>query len=293
MEEIRPGQWCVGNIRTGNADTSIPPVTTDEIGEAQMADMQQAGRQQAIDPVSRRIFVVDDDPFFRDSIAQNLVGRNYRVETFGDGPSCLARLSEEPKADLLLLDWKMPEMNGIEVLSRVSEMELGLPVIFLTVLSEQIYEEAALLGGAVDFVEKSRSFSIVLCRVELILEGRRGGDNTEHEEESPSARQVTIGDLHLDTRSRRAYWKDRPVDLTLSEFGMVRILALRANKDVGYRDIYDAVRGRGFQSGEGTEGYRANVRSSIKRIRQKFREVDPGFDIIENYPGFGYCWRIV
>jgi two-component system response regulator ChvI len=245
---------------------------------------------QVIENAPRNILVVDDDALFRDSIAQNLTDKGYRVETFGDGPSCLTRLAEGPKAGLLLLDWKMPEMNGIEVLGRIREMDLELPVIFLTVLSEQIYEEAALLGGAVDFVEKSRSFSIVLRRIELTLEGWRGGTGDEDDASTPG--QLTVGELRLDTRSGRAYWKGEPVELTLSEFGMVRILASRANNDVAYRDMYDVARGHGFQSGRGSEGYRANVRSSIKRIRHKFREIDDNFDIIENYPGFGYCWRI-
>jgi two-component system response regulator ChvI len=130
----------------------------------------------------------------------------------------------------------------------------------------------------------------VLRRIELILEGRRGGNGDD--DDGAANGHLMIGNLQLDTRSGRAYWKGEPVELTLSEFGMVRILALRANKDVAYRDIYDVARGHGFQSGRGAEGYRANVRSSIKRIRHKFREIDPDFDIIENYPGFGYCWRV-
>jgi two-component system response regulator ChvI len=60
---------------------------------------------------------------------------------------------------------------------------------------------------------------------------------------------------------------------------------------VRYREIYDVVRGSGFVAGAGEDGYRANVRAFIKRIRQKFREVDDGFDRIENYAGFGYRWR--
>src|SRR3546814_13840039 len=58
-----------------------------------------------------------------------------------------------------------------------------------------------------------------------------------------------------------------------------------------YRDIYDLVHGDGFQAGAAGEGYRANVRGFIKRIRRKFEEMDPAFSAIENYPGFGYRLR--
>jgi two-component system response regulator ChvI len=61
-------------------------------------------------------------------------------------------------------------------------------------------------------------------------------------------------------------------------------------RDVSYREIYDIVHGEGFMAGEGEIGFRANVRAFIKRIRQKFRDVDSTFANIKNYPGFGYRW---
>jgi two-component system response regulator ChvI len=102
---------------------------------------------------------------------------------------------------------------------------------------------------------------------------------------------LTVGGLELSNDTARAQWKGTRVDLTLSEFNIVRYLAERAGQDVRYREIYDLVRGKGFVAGTGTDGYRANVRTFVKRIRQKFREVDPEFDAIENYAGFGYRWR--
>jgi two-component system response regulator ChvI len=181
-------------------------------------------------------------------------------------------------------------MTGIEVLRRLREGDAQTPVIFLTALSDQIYEEAALIGGAVDFVEKTRSFSILLRRIELAL-------GTGKTEAAPVPRagdtgtsSASIGPLELAIDTARAQWKGARVDLTLSEFNIVRYLAERAGQDVRYREIYDLVRGKGFVAGTGMDGYRANVRTFIKRIRQKFREVDPQFDAIENYAGFGYRW---
>ena len=94
----------------------------------------------------------------------------------------------------------------------------------------------------------------------------------------------------LRSDTNRALWAGRVVDLTLTEFRIVNLLAERAGRDVGYREIYDLVHGKDFVAGQGSEGYRANVRTFIKRIRKKFRDIDPGFDHIGNYAGFGYRW---
>jgi two-component system response regulator ChvI len=157
------------------------------------------------------------------------------------------------------------------------------------VLSDEIYEEAALEGGAVDFVEKSRSFSIVLKRIALIESGAKTQGSLVGAEPEPETRQ--IGDLILWPQSKRAVWRDKTVELTVREFDIVAMMVDRRGHNVTYRDIYDSVHGKGFLAGDGNEGLRNTVRAIIKRIRQKFRAVDADFEVIENYPGFGYRWR--
>jgi two-component system response regulator ChvI len=237
------------------------------------------------------VIVIDDDPLFRESLAHNLADAGFSVTVYCDGPTALAKL--EPQiasgriADLVLLDWRMPTMSGIEVLRHLRKADSNMPIIFLTALSDQVYEEAALIGGAVDFVDKSRSFSILLRRINLILDGAKGS----RPQEKGEASATVVGDLVLRVDNGRALWKGRELPLTVTEFEIVRMLAGRPGGDVGYREIYDVVHGAGFYAGMGPGGYRANVRAFIKRIRQKFRDVDRGFDRIENYAGFGYRWR--
>jgi two-component system, OmpR family, response regulator ChvI len=238
-----------------------------------------------ISPAARAdVLVVDDDALFSESLSRNLMDAGYRTRVFQDGPATLHHLGGGPEADLMLLDWKMPGMTGIEVLQRLRTRKIDIPVIFLTVLSDQIYEEAGLLNGAVDFVEKSRSFSILLKRIELTLCGRRLNDVAE---EPTTAR---YGDLMLRYDSHRAGWKGEGVDLTLTEFDILAHLVENADRDVSYRELYDIVHGEGFVAGEGEAGYRTNVRAFIKRIRQKFHVIDAEFSLIRNYPGFGYRW---
>ena len=237
-----------------------------------------------------RVVLVDDDDLFRESLGQNLSDAGFEVRDFGSGEAALAHLLGGAGEDIVLLDWKMPGMNGIELLRRIRQAGLEAPVIFLTVLNDQIYEEAALQGGAVDFVEKSRSFSILLRRMNLILAGRKG-EAAASDGGGPPTGLFQRGGLELKGDTSRVFWRGEEVPLSVTEFKMVALLATRAGHDVRYRDLYDLVHGSGFVAGYGAEGYRSNVRAFVKRIRQKFREVDPDFDEIENYSGFGYRWR--
>ena len=241
---------------------------------------------QQAEIVRGHVTVVDDDALFLESVSTNLADAGYRTDSFMGGAEAIRYLCDGPAADLLLLNWKMPGISGIEVMQRLRAEKIDIPIIFLTVLSDQIYEEAGLLGGAVDFVEKSRSFAILLKRIELIL----GGSKRRGQAQQPKDRLLAHEGLTLRYDSRRVLWHEANVALTLTEFNIVAYLTEHADRDVSYREIYDIVHGEGFMAGDGDIGFRTNVRAFIKRIRQKFHEIDSGFALIRNYPSFGYRW---
>jgi two-component system response regulator ChvI len=232
------------------------------------------------------LLLVDDDDLFRESLGLNLIDEGYEVTSFDNGRDALAFLEEGGGADAMLLDWRMPQLTGIEVLRRMRGRGVTIPVIFLTALSDDIYEEAALAGGAVDFIDKSRRLPILVKRLQLITDGSRPAADPE----PTRPEQMTLGRLELRFDISRAIWAEKTIDLTLTEFKILALLAEKAGQDVGYREIYDLVHGKDFVAGHGAEGYRANVRTFIKRIRKKFRDRDPHFDHIQNYAGFGYRW---
>lgn len=152
---------------------------------------------------------------------------------------------------------------------------------------EEEVEEVALEHGASDFLSKSRSPSIGAKRMRLLIGGRKFVSTLER----PSPKSVTVGDLDLKLQSHRALWRKALVPLTVTEFKIVRLLVCRSGEEVSYREIYDVVHGAGFVAGDGQHGYRSNVRSLIRKIRNRFRAIDAEFLEIENYPGFGYRWR--
>ncbi|MCZ4280889.1 response regulator transcription factor [Kiloniella laminariae] len=241
---------------------------------------------------SPRVILVDDDDLFRESLGLNLAEEGFDVVDFDNGSDVLSFLLNEPSLDPILLDWRMPGLDGLAVLRRLREARMDNPVIFLTMLSDEIYEEAALRWGAVDFIDKSRRLPIILQRLRLISEGTKGILSTHEDDSLPnSPSSAKVGGLEIREDIRRAYWKGEQLDLTLTEFAIVCFLAGNEGNDISYRQIYDLVHGKDFVAGYGSDGYKANVRSFIKRIRKKFRELDDSFEQIENYPGFGYRWR--
>ncbi len=241
-----------------------------------------------------RLVVVDDDDLFRPMLVGNLTEAGFSVREFAAPDVALNDMSAdvvtpESASDLLILDWKMPGLTGLELLQRLRQIGLMTPAIFLTSLDDVIYEEAALKAGAIDFVGKTRSFAILQRRIELAL-SRSEAIEISGDVQGSADSVLQTGPLLLDAGSHAVTWHERPVSLTLGEFKSVALM-VRAGRDVSYREIYDALRGENFAAGQGPDGYRANVRALIKRVRQKFIAIDPNFDAIENFPGFGYRWR--
>ena len=232
-----------------------------------------------------RLLIVDDDEDFRGSLALFLADKGFKVAECAGGRSALERFQAGEAFDVILLDWRMPEMNGLEVLHGLRQHGVGTPTIFLTALNDDVHEEAALSGGAVDYVDKSRVSKTLLRRIELITARQRSVPAPERQEN-----EIRLGGLTLRFDVSRALWRGEMVELTVTEFRMVSRLALKAGEDISYRELYDLVHGKDFVAGCGEHGYRVNVRTFIKRIRKKFSAIDPSFACIENYGGFGYRW---
>lgn len=236
------------------------------------------------EPSVIRLLLVDGDDLFRRSLARSLADREFQVTECNDGRIGLDLLRHDQGFDLIFLDWRMAGTGGLELMREIKGLGIATPVVFLTDQPSERNEAVALDNGAVDFLEKSRSAALLARRVRILVDSRRGS-------RAEPVEVLRLGPLEIQARRSRAYWGGAPVPLTATEFRVVQLLASRAGEDVSYRAIYDVVHGRGFIAGDGDQGYRTNVRSMIKRIRQKFRELDAGFEAIENYPGVGYLWR--
>ena len=241
---------------------------------------QSPGREEPI-----RLIFVDDNDDYREAASAELVDLGFVVESFADGASMLASVADGIVADVIVLDWSLPAMSGIDLLPRLRREGIQLPVVFLTGHSSQSHERLAFDRGALDFVDKSRGVPILAKRIHAIVKSSRRPPELEVDETQHCGR------LMLKPRVSRAFWDAIDVNLTVSEFNVVRLLVSNVGNHVTYRAVYDCIHSVGFIAGSGEEGHRTNVRSSIKRIRNKFRLIDPEFAEIEAYASFGYRWR--
>jgi two-component system response regulator ChvI len=248
------------------------------------AEMAPADRQERSRPI--RLVLVEDDDDFREAAAAELEDLGFEVECFADGAAMLDGFAAGATADMIVLDWDLPGLSGIDLIPRLRRAGVLLPVIMLTGRSTPRLEGLALDHGALDFVDKTRGLPILAKRIRLIL------DSTKKPEMLRPEEVLTVGPLELKLRTCRALWKGADVGLTLTEYKMVHLLVTNLGSHLTYREFHETLHHAGFVTGSGTDGYRANVRSSIKRIRGKFRALDPDFACIANYPSFGYRWMV-
>ena len=187
-------------------------------------------------------------------------------------------------ADVIVLCGRA-DISSIDLLSKLHRLGLNVPVVLLTDQASPAHECLALDKGAIDVMCKTRGSEVLARRLKAVVK-------TFGRTDQPRAGgRMICGKLLLRPDVSRAYWKDADLGLTLGEYNIVYLLASNVGRYVTYRAIYDRLHYEGFIAGDGADGYRANVRSVIKRIRNKFRSLDPTFDEIENYNGFGYCWK--
>jgi len=233
-----------------------------------------------------KITLVDDDENIVTSVSLALESLGHKVKGYYDGATGLAALESDPP-DLAILDVKMPRMDGMEVLRRLRQTS-ELPVIILTSKDEEIDEILGFNLGADDYIHKPFSQRLLLERVKAVLRRARA-DETDDDPQAPGAagatKAIKRGRLTLDPARHDCLWDGRPVRLTVTEFLLLQWLAQRPGFVKSRDNLMDAAYDDQVYVDDRT------IDSHIKRMRKKFRQVDPEFDAIETLYGVGYRYR--
>ncbi|WP_281017878.1 MULTISPECIES: response regulator transcription factor [unclassified Minwuia] len=230
--------------------------------------------------MSDTIALVDDDRNILTSVAIALEGEGFRVRSFSDGAEALRGLTAQA-VDLVVLDIKMPRMDGMETLTRLRRTS-DVPVIFLTSKDDEVDEVLGLKMGADDYIKKPFSMRLLIERIRAVLRRREAAANPS---EDNDRKVIERGDLTLDPNRHHCEWRGKAVKLTVTEFLILESLAQRPGHVKTRDQLMDAAYEDNVYVDDRT------IDSHIKRLRRKFKVVDDEFAAIDTLYGVGYRFR--
>jgi len=222
---------------------------------------------------------VDDDRNILTSVSIALQQEGFVTRVYADPQLALKAIGDNPP-DLGVFDIKMPGMDGMELLRRVRETS-SVPVIFLTSKDDELDEALGLAMGADDYIAKPFSQRLLIARIRAILR-RQELERGEAAVAEPEPPQLERGRLTMDPARHKVFWDGRLVSLTVTEFLILEALAQRPGVVKTRNQLLDIAYSDDVYVDDRT------IDSHIKRIRRKFRAVDPKFDSIDTLYGVGY-----
>jgi len=225
----------------------------------------------AINKMSQRVLVVEDDPTLRLVIQDNLGSEGYDVDLAADGASAI-RQARSTTPDLIILDLTLPDCDGLAVLPTLRQGG-QIPIIILTARSQQPEKLSGLRLGADDYITKPFDMEELLARIRAVLRRAR-----------PGVSRIRLGDVTVDFVNKRASRGKRTILFTYREFELLRYLAERRDTVVHRDELLRAIWGY-----LDTDVITRTVDFAIARLRKKI-EIDshhPAF--IRTVHGDGYC----
>jgi two-component system OmpR family response regulator len=222
-----------------------------------------------------RVLVVDDEPNIVDVISMALRYAGFAVASAGDGSHALAAV-EEFRPDLMLLDIMLPDMEGFEVARRLTASHVGVPIIFLTARDTTSDKVRGLTMGGDDYVTKPFSLEELIARIHTIL--RRSGVA------QPSPSRLVFADLELDHDTREVSRRGKQIELTATEYRLLRYLMLNPKRVLTRAQLLDHVWNYDFG------GDARVLETYISYLRKKIETDGPS--LIHTVRGVGYSLRL-
>ncbi|MGB3413351.1 MAG: response regulator transcription factor [Microbacteriaceae bacterium] len=222
-----------------------------------------------------KILIVDDEPNIRDLLTTSLRFAGFTIRSVGNGAAAISAVIEE-EPDLIILDVMLPDMNGFSVTKRLREAGYTSPILFLTAKDDTEDKITGLTVGGDDYVTKPFSLDEIVARIKAIL--RR---TMQVDEEA----QLAVGEISLDQDTHEVMVNGNEVDLSPTEFKLLRYMMLNPNRVLSKAQILDHVWEYDFQGDAGI------VESYISYLRRKVDQftTEP---MIQTKRGFGYMLRV-
>jgi two-component system OmpR family response regulator len=221
-----------------------------------------------------RVLVVDDEPNITELVAMALRYEGFSVKTAATGRSALTAVSQFAPA-LVILDVMLPDIDGIEVLKRLNQTGHKVPIIFLTAKDATDDKVHGLTVGGDDYVTKPFSIAELMARVRVVL--RRHGSA------GPENGKLSLADLELDDEAHEVRRGDKVIELTTTEYRLLRYLLINAGRVLTRSQILDHVWHYDFG------GDASVLETYISYLRRKIDRVQP--PLVHTVRGVGYVLR--
>lgn len=219
------------------------------------------------------VLIVEDEEKIGRFLELELLHEGYEVMKATNGREGL-ELAESGKADLVVLDVMLPELNGFEVLRRLRKKS-DIPVIMLTARDEVMDKVAGLDGGADDYMTKPFAIEELLARIRLVLK-KRGGTQTAEKN------HLSVGKLNMDVQRYEVSYDGEKVELTHREFELLRVLLENKNIVISRDTLLEKVCGYDYM------GETNIIDVYVRYLRSKLDDVY-NVKIIQTVRGVGYC----
>nr|WP_308551032.1 response regulator transcription factor [uncultured Peptostreptococcus sp.] len=226
-----------------------------------------------------KILILEDEIGIRGFVSINLKREGYEVIEAGTGSEAIEKLDSETNISLALLDIMLPDMSGIDVCRYIREKYENMGVIMLTAKSQEDDKIEGFVAGADDYIIKPFSIKELLFRVSALIRRVKKDNDTR------KSSILDIPPFSLDTNKRKLYKNGDVVDLTPTEFSIVKFLMLNASDSLSRDQILQEVWGS-------TELYDYKIVDvNIRRIRNKIEEDPSKPKYILTAWGYGYTFR--
>ncbi len=223
------------------------------------------------------VLLVEDEPELRRLIIRELEAAGYEVRTAADGPAAL-RLIAAAAPDIVILDWMLPGLDGLEVLRRLRQTS-SVPVLMLTARAEEVDRVVGLEVGADDYLTKPFGMRELIARVRALLRRQARLAEMLAADRGEAREVLQLGPLTLDPAARLARLDGAPLELTRTEFGLLHLLLRNRGRAFSRAYLHDAVWGEPAVEGD------RSVDNAILRLRKK---LGPLGEAIETVWGVGY-----
>lgn len=226
-----------------------------------------------------KILVLEDEIGIRSFVSINLKREGYEIIEAGTGQEAIEKMTSEGNISLALLDVMLPDMSGIEVCKFIRENFDQVGIIMLTAKAQEDDKIEGFISGADDYIVKPFSIKELLVRVTALL--RR----VNKEENSSNVSEIVFPPFALDIDKRKLFKNNKEIELTPTEFSIVKYLMSNAKQSLSRDQILDEVWGANY-----LYDFKI-VDVNIRRIRNKIEDDPSKPKYIQTIWGYGYCFR--